>query len=573
MKKKGIVLIVSLMVLAVVLVLTSVYFSGLISEKRSVDVEKYSMQALELAEAGSSHAVSELRNRIRVNLYTNVNNVTQSNAIINYFSSNDALSFLHDYAFPGGGTQWTVASGKATLVIIPINLNTLVQGSYNAVLTVTQNGAVTNPSQDVYAFPYAYTIDATGIVTSINPSLQKSVRLTQGTFNVTVRRDNFAKYALFTSHHSAPNGTTVWFTNTTNFNGPVSTNERFSFALNPSGNFTEQVSQHENKARFYNNGSSILLDAAKNGNKDVPIFKDNDEGNFKRGEGIINLASSISQADLKNEALGGNPDPGSNGIYVSNNGTNVTGGIFIKSNAGNISVAMSVDGSDNAVYNLTQGACAKTVTVDYANNRTTVSACGGGGSVVYNGIPDGTQNQGVLIYANNDIVNFSGTVQKNSNITVASEKDIVITNNVEYSQFNPGATPNALGYNNILGILSWGGNVRIGASAPNNINIHGIVMAPHGVFTVDNYTAGLPRGTATLLGGAITDFYGPFGTFSGGVPVSGYGRNFIYDSRVLNGMTPPYFPYLSNFTSSISDSNGDGVDDLGNSLTWQDRGL
>ncbi|MFH1442390.1 MAG: DUF4900 domain-containing protein [Candidatus Omnitrophota bacterium] len=568
MKKRGIVLIVSLMVLAVVLILTSVYFSGLISEQRSADVEKYSMQALELAEAGSSHAVSELRNRVRTDLYTNVNNVTQSATLANYYSIDDALGFLHDYAFPDSSPpQWDAA--KATLAITPLNLNTAVQGSYNADLIFTQNGAVTNPSPDVYVFPYTYIIEATGTVTSITPSLQRSVRLTQGTFSITVRRDNFAKYALFTSHHRAPGGTTVWFTDTTNFNGPVSTNERFSFALNPSAHFTEQVSQHEKKARFYNNGSSILLNDDKNGIKDVPIF---DKG-FTRDAGIVNLTSSVSQADLKNEALGGDPDPGSNGIYIANDGTNVTGGIFIRSNASNISLTMSVDaGDDNiAVYNISQGVTSKVISVDFVNNTTTVT--GTGSPQVFSGIPDGTKDEGVLIYANNDIVNFSGIVQKDSNMTVASERDIVITNNVEYSQFNSGAIPNALGYNNILGILSWGGDVRIGTSAPNNVDIHGIVMAPHGVFTVDNYTAGSPRGTATLLGGVITDFYGPFGTFSGGVPVSGYGRNFVYDSRVLNGMTPPYFPYLSNFTSSISDSDGDGVDDLGNILIWQDRGL
>ncbi len=375
------------------------------------------MQAWDLAEAGSNHAISELRKRARIDLNLNIQNVAQGSVILNYFSSNDALGFLRDYAFSGGGTQFSISGGEAVLAVSPIGLNSLVEGSYSANLIVKQNGAVTKLLPDVYVFPYVYTIDTIGPVTSINPALQKSIRLTQGSFNITVRRDNFAKYALFTSHHQAPGGTTVWFTDKTNFNGPVATNERFSFALNPSGHFTEEVSQHQNTARFYNNGNSIFLNADKNGTRDVPVF----DKEFTRGVGIVNLESSISQADLKNEALGGNPDPGSNGIYVVNDGTNLTGGIFVKSNKSNISVTMSVNGSDNAVYNITQDACIKTVTVDYANNQTTVSDCEGGGNVIYQGIPDGTQNQGVLIYANNDIVNFSRTVQENSNITVASE--------------------------------------------------------------------------------------------------------------------------------------------------------
>ena len=104
----------------------------------------------------------------------------------------------------------------------------------------------------------------------------------------------------------------------------------------------------------------------------------------------------------------------------------------------------------------------------------------------------------------------------------------------------------------LFGVKSRGGDVRIGTSAPDDISIHGIVMAPHGVFEVDNYSSGSPRGTATLLGGAITDFYGPFGTFSGDSNISGYGRNFVYDARMLSGFTPPYFPYMTNFTSFIS---------------------
>ena len=104
--------------------------------------------------------------------------------------------------------------------------------------------------------------------------------------------------------------------------------------------------------------------------------------------------------------------------------------------------------------------------------------------------------------------------------------------------------------------------VRIGTSAPNNITINGIIMAPSGVFTVDNYNSGGYRGVATLLGGVITDYYGAFGTFNGTTNSTGYGRNFIYDSRMLQGYSPLYFPFMPNFTAI---SNGIGVN-----LTWQE---
>jgi len=448
------------------------------------------------------------------------------------------------------------------LALVALGLNIGIQGNYTAVIKVTANGAPTNPQNEVYVFSYNYTLEASGTVFDI----QKDIKLANGSFIITVRRDNFAKYALFTSHHRTPSSTTVWFTADTNFTGPVHTNERFSFANNPSGRFTEDVTEHETKARFYNNGSPLLLDANSNPPKDVPIFNKG----FKRGQDIINLESSITQTELKRQALGGTSEPGVNGVFVPNNGTNVIGGIYIRGNQGSHSddpiISLDKDSNNNPVYTITRSSATTIITADYANNQTKVQS--GGTTNTYNGLPDGIDNEGILIYANDDIQSLSGTVAKTSQLTVSSERDIVITNNVLYQEYNPPTptTPlNAEGYNNVLGILSWGGDVRIGTSTPNNVSIDGVIMAPHGVFTVDNYNLGSPRGIATLLGGAITDFYGPFGTFSGESQISGYGRNFVYDARMLRGLAPPYFPYMTNFTSF-----DDGLD---NKLIWQDRGV
>ena len=93
-------------------------------------------------------------------------------------------------------------------------------------------------------------------------------------------------------------------------------------------------------------------------------------------------------------------------------------------------------------------------------------------------------------------------------------------------------------------------------------------MAPHGVFTVDNYRSRSPSGNVNLLGGVITDKYGPFGTFSGTTQRSGYGRNFIYDTRMLGAMSPPYFPTATDFmaTAPMLDR---GMKDM--DVIWQDK--
>ncbi len=545
-KNSGVVLALSLVILLILLILTGAFFWGTISESKSVNTERALFQALNLAEAGANYAQNQLKQLIPAALNTYISQ-DNSNKFKDYCTANNSLGLLTYYlGFTTSGCDGAClnfSANSASLATMFPGSN--VQGSYSSTVVVTQNGnpqKIVQGNDERYIFNYNYLIDSTGSITNLSPAASKRIRMLQGSFSIVVRRDNFAKFALFTSHHSTPSGTTVWFTSNTNFTGPVSTNDRLSFAQNPGAHFTAEVSQHQEKARFYNNGWPVLIDADSNPPYDVPSF---DQG-FERGAEIVNLESSISQTELKNEALGTMNETGTNGIYVPNDGTKLTGGIYIR---GDAAVAASVNASGQPVYTVTQGTTVKTIMVNYSANQTSIQTVAPSGTTTesYAGLPDGVSDQGTLIYGNGNITSLSGTVQKDSAVTVSSEKDIVITNNILYQQYNAGPPLNAAEYSNVLGILSWGGNVRIGSSAPNDIQVHGVVMAPHGIFTVDNYNSGSPRGTATLLGGAITDFYGPFGTFSGTTNISGYGRNFVYDARMLAGTTPPYFPYMKDY--------------------------
>ncbi len=99
--------------------------------------------------------------------------------------------------------------------------------------------------------------------------------------------------------------------------------------------------------------------------------------------------------------------------------------------------------------------------------------------------------------------------------------------------------------------------MHIGASAPNDVVVHSTLMAKQGIVTVDNYSTGAARGRATVLGGVISNNYGAFGTanFSTGAQLTGYGRNFVYDSRLETEMTPPYFPTMNTFIAFTNDIN------------------
>ncbi len=155
-QNKGIVLVISLVVMAVLLVLTGAYFSSLLTEKRAADNERSLLAALGLAEAGSNHAVAELRKIIRTDLKNNLETTPKTVAasqMYNLFTVQNPLGLLQNYA------GFTVANGQATLSITALNLNTAIQGSYNAVITLTpqaltQNPA--NPGSDHYKFYYNY---------------------------------------------------------------------------------------------------------------------------------------------------------------------------------------------------------------------------------------------------------------------------------------------------------------------------------------------------------------------------------------------------------------------------------
>ncbi len=375
-------------------------------------------------------------------------------------------------------------------------------------------------------------------------------------------RNDFAEFTLFTAHHRTRSGTNVWFTETASFSGPVHTNERFCFAGNPSARFSDRTTQYHGTARYFNDGNRLLLDSASNGTRDVPRF---DRG-FSRGTGKINFMTTLTAEQMKACALG--PDgEWTNGIRVVNDGTGCTGGIYIRGNrasaADNAVITMSVDKSGRQVFVICQGwgSPATTVTVDSAGGRTIVTDSSG--TRTYAGIPDGTGHEGVLIYAADDIGSLSGTVQAGMKVTVASERDIRITNHIRYQGHRDSPIPEE-GNEAVLGILSWDGDVRIGTQAPDNVEIHAVVMAPRGAFTVDNYDAGQDRGTVTLLGSAITDFYGAFGTFGGLFGDTGYGRDFVYDRRLGEGLWPPYFPRAAGFRGPAGPGEG-----LTQEIVWQ----
>jgi hypothetical protein len=570
-RRKGIALVIVFLVIVILLVLGSVFILRSVTERYASRRERSSIQAFFLAEGGANAGLNRLDILINTDMMSTVNS-TNPNILVNHLTKNpdyvgngDGIGFLINYTEENGQEQFTQVDDSA---VYSEPVTALGNGTYEFIITVTENGDPQTVGEDMWDFPYNYIIEATGSVETTS-----RVVVLRGDFTVRIQRDNFARYALFTDHHRLEGGTPVWFTDKTHFYGPVHTNERCSFALNPSGTFDDLVTQHLNTARFYNRGNKILKDWDYNNEIteeliDVPTFN----AGYQRGVDEIDLESSVQKEDLQQQAWGGDPGIPPLGIYVPNDGVNLTAGIYVR---GDCTIDMGVDVNGNATYRITRGSTTKIITVDYDAEQTTVETLGGPTNT-YSGIPDGVDDLGTIIYVDGQVSSLGGTVQRQSQVTISSENDIVIQDNILYEEYTsssgtPGQPdyipPNADDTTNLLGILSWGGDVRIGTSAPDDINIHGTVMARNGVFTVDNYYWGPPRGTATLLGGVITEFYGAFGMFNPwtGEQVHGYGRNFVYDGRMGAGISPPYFPTMRTFIAFTND--------ITDRIDWQEGGI
>jgi hypothetical protein len=253
---------------------SAIYLSTLQSEAQEKRILE--TQAFWLAEAGASRALSALKNEIRSDLYNNIQQADPG-SVNDYvknqcYKKNKALPLLTQYG------QFTLSEDGKT-VTLQVNLSQSldlgagVLGNYSATITLGSKG-VTHPkppgNDTVYNLSFSCNITSTGSI--VNSTIQKTVKLSNEEFYITIQQYNFARFALFTNHHTYPSGGIIWFTKDTNFTGPVHTNEHFNFANNPSGHFTEMVTQVDRKALFRNNGNFKELDDYHNGNIDVPIF-------------------------------------------------------------------------------------------------------------------------------------------------------------------------------------------------------------------------------------------------------------------------------------------------------------
>ncbi|MFH1458196.1 MAG: DUF4900 domain-containing protein [Candidatus Omnitrophota bacterium] len=307
---------------------------------------------------------------------------------------------------------------------------------------------------------------------------------TSGNMNRTltnyVQVDNYARYIWFTDSETF-NGRTVWFWTQDYLNGPTHTNAHFNIFSNPV--FTGEVSSTDNYIRFYNNGKNVNLSQLTNPPYDNPDFQQGvdfgAEPMTMPGQ-ALNLRSAASGAGL---SLQGNTT-----VVLNNNGT------------------MNVTNSRQR----------------WVNQNMPLPANG-------------------ALFVNKGNLTVSGTL--NGRLTVGASKDIIIPNNILYTD-DPRTNPNS---DDVLGIIAEG-DVVVNDTAPTNLEIDGSIMALDTSFMRENWWKGPPKGTLTVYGGIIQEERGPVGTFNGatGQKLSGYSKNYSYDPRLLNA-PPPFMPTTGDY--------------------------
>ncbi len=439
-------------------------------------------------------------------------------------------------------------------------------------------------ASQTYAIPFV-------MVSEAQQGKYKRNVVVQGEYQFTVGRSSFARYALFTNVHSAPNGGEIWFTDNTLFDGPVHTNQFFRFyrqswfggevtsagCRTPLATSCRQNDFSRQGAEFYGEGFVRYQNMQP---PTSPSYTNRYGTQAPELAGGVDWAANFvelptNQQDQKAAAQ-------NEGLYFS--GQLYSLNLWAADSNGNpLTKDLNGNWSPAATYQYIEG-CEERGRGRNRRVTCTTYRYGSDGDLYRQRNNGGWQLEQAdfngVIYANQGIDRFTGPTRSPSNssnpddappalasfaeITVAAARQVRIAGDLKYEtppcegsperDRNGNVTPaicDNLNVKNVLGVYVQDSDILIGnnnvdrsINAPDNVTIQGVLMSGEGVVTVEDYNVGVPRGDVNLLGGLIEYNYGAFGTFNAatGQRRTGYGRRFTYDQRMRQGVSPPYFP-------------------------------
>jgi len=302
------------------------------------------------------------------------------------------------------------------------------------------------------------------------------------------RTESFARYAYFTNFETMRNGQVVWFSTSNTVEGPLHTNGQLNISNAPT--FNGPVSSVAASINYMHGGPP----------SDAPNFQQS----VDLGVPPIQMPTSLEV--LKNAA--------------SNGGLRLSGDTTLR-----------LDGTTVFVTNSAKGWTEHPMALP--GNQT--------------------------IFVDGNVVVGRSTL--NGQLTVGSSQDITVSDWIEY-RCNPEApqadadcldpvSGTAVYNDDLMGLVAEH-DVKVSPSAPFDMHIQASIMAVEGSFFVEAWNIGSAKGTLHVFGGITQNYRGPVGTFNPmtGVGVSGYRKDYHYDSRLRN-LSPPFYPTTGRFESVI----------------------
>ena len=405
---------------------------------------------------------------------------------------------------------------------------------------------------------------------------------------------NFAEYAYFSDEERFPNnanisgssgyvGSKIWFTGNDRFGGKVHSNSELHIVDVP--DFVGKITSTEETIDFWGD------DYAEDGS-DFPTGEHGFMDGYELGVEEITLPRYRNISDLDDESslqriAGGswdksyiedNVDTGGNDVYIPNqiSGSDkvATGGIYVKGNVE--SIELDVDNTaglagPNSQITISQGNWSTITTLITSVKQpvtlptdSTLNGVAAGGTVIpadttlinKEGTKDYTSYVGLtngLLFVDGAINSLEGDKHRGK-MSIASTQSITVTDDIYYYDRD---TSKDLFEDDIediddsLGLIA-AKDVKIASGAGGyhgDIEIDAIIMALDTSFFYEGWRNYL-KGTLSLLGGLIQKERGPVGTHNAGVKVTGFSKNYIYDTRMANpagGDLPPYFPSTGQY--------------------------
>lgn len=511
-------------------------------------------------------------------------NSTQFDIFSTYYAPTPAVAAgTQNYPFPSG-TPDTLAGRRAywnQLFGTGVTMSgSTGGGSYTAVYSLTPVRAVQTGATNFRLYMRPNVLSSTG---SGNGStrLIKGNSTTASEFYVQINLPVYTDRVLFTNHHKNKAGSTIVF-DAQQFDGPVHTNESFTFYPGSTASFTKVTSAGCNFPTLASNDCSSKSPKAKISNYNYTSVD-------SINNALANTKVTISQSSNWNADYQAMPDNNQDQLGAATNG-----GLLL-SNVTNVTLkAGDINGNSPTYFNANTKSWEPAPSYQYITTTagsTTTQYRYGDDKVLYKNV----KGTWTVEKQNFNGVVFSPTATSVSGpprdamgaaapalapfaaMTLAGSTNITVNNDLTYSDV-PCKTDEPCSDKplpeNILGIYSQSGDIVINQNAPTNLNIHAALMASQGEVTVQNYNNITYRGKVNLIGGLIENYYGAFGTVgTTSTNGTGYGRNFAFDDRMSAdvGMSPPYFPTASNWSITASNLNTVAPTSLLNTYWNQDK--